>query len=120
MRSYSINSEVAWGDILQLLRWRIHVLKGEASHSIACFNEAINHNYPEFIAYHRASACDTCDKLLHLFNVLNGLRKFLRYKPCSYSDLDLVEVITFYETESQNVSSGDIIRPDSSCIQPLI
>lgn len=114
VRKYSLSTDVLWGDILHLLRWRLRILNKEGLLHISCYNESIKHNYQNYVAYNRAAACQSAEKVLHLFSVLNGLRKFLRYKVYTFSDLELDELVAFYEAEKDNVKSDDIVIPDTS------
>lgn len=108
---YSVNTSVSWGEILSIYRWRIGVVNKDGLYFVKCYTEDFKHNYPDFVAYDRARAVETAKRVLKLYDVLNELRRFLRYKTLSYADLGIAELIEFYNEHKDEVSENDFHLP---------
>lgn len=96
-KKYNVASSVTWRELLSLLRWRIRVLYREAIWFVRCYESDFDHNFPDFVDYHRYSACSAAERVFSLVCLLNELRVFLCYKPLSPNDLGIQDLYSFYE-----------------------
>lgn len=108
-RKYDDVVSVCWRDVLHCLEWALLVRRHESERWLDSIDDDIEHFFPERLRYHTLNALECCDRVLHHYELLNSVRRFLKYEPKTVEQLHIERCVNFY---IQNKS----VSPSSACL----
>ena len=86
-KKYNDNVDVNWGSVLSLYRKKINSLVFEGNHYLSLYEKDSYHRFDSYLPFDRANAVRCASEVIESLSELNILRRFLKYKPLSYSDV---------------------------------
>lgn len=96
-RNYDLRVDVPWRDVLRMMEFEVNYRGCRAGEAIAYVQRDIEHNYPRELPLHMRFAVARCEELFFSVMVLNTLRRYLRYKLKTPSNLKVQVCYDFYE-----------------------
>lgn len=106
---YDEMMSVCWRDVLRCLEWALMVRRHEAERWLDCVANDIDHIWPERIRDDMRKALGSCERVIYHYELLNSVRRFLKYKSKTEEQLHLERCMRFYR---HNKSES----PDSACL----
>lgn len=100
---------VCWRDVLRCLDWALIVRRHSAERWIDKVEADIEHSYPDYLEHDIHSALGACECVFYHFELLNTLRRFLRYKPKDAFRAGVQRCYDFYEQyKKESPCSGSL------------
>lgn len=104
---YDERGSVCWRDIVKCVEWALRVRFYEADRYIE--RVYIDRRYElERLEHDLERALSRCERVFYHFELLNSLRRFLRYKPKTVEQLKIRRCFEFYEENRKTPCSGSL------------
>lgn len=105
---------VCWRDVLWCLRWSLKVRLHDAERWIDYVQCDILHNYSDDLDSHMQSALKGCEDVFFQFDLLNTLRRFLRYPDMTREQLKISRCFEFYERYKKESPGSDSLEASTT------
>lgn len=97
---------VCWRDVLRCLEWALRVRCLRAGDLLDAVMMDIDHRYPDCLERDLRYALGACERVIYYFELLNSLRRFLRYNSKTVDQLKIRRYVEFYQEKSPD--SADV------------
>lgn len=104
---YNFSVSVCWRDVLKCLKWALKVRRHDAERWIDYVKCDILHNYSEDLASDIQSALKGCENVFYQLDLLNTVRRFLRYPDMTREQLHVTRCFEFYERYKKESPDSD-------------
>lgn len=111
---YNESVEVCWRDVLFSLKWALKVRRHDAEHWMECVQEDFLHDYPDRLAFHMPLALKECENVFYRFDLLNTVRRFLRYPDMTREQLRVSRCFEFYERYKKESPGSDSLEASTT------
>lgn len=104
---YDVRVLVSWRDVLRHLEWCLSVRKHSAERWMDEVQIDIEHKYPDCFHRDLCWALGFCEQVFDEFELINTVRRFLRYKPKTAERLGIQRCYDFY-SQYKKESPGSV------------
>lgn len=111
---YNYLISVCWRDVLRCLKWALKVRLHDAERWIDYVQCDTLHNYPDDLDSHMQSALKGCENVFYQLDLLNTVRRFLRYPDMTREQLHVTRCFEFYERYKKESPGSDSLAASTT------